>query len=70
MARSGSVPPATSSSRRCCIDPSVVDPADVEMLQDLLLAALRDVVEQAHTEAAGALGDFDIGGGLGGLLGQ
>ena len=49
------------------IDPSVVDPEDVDMLQDLLLAALRDVVERAHTEAADALGDFDIGGGLGGL---
>ncbi len=52
------------------IDPSVVDPTDVDMLQDLLLAALRDVVERAHTEAADALGSFDIGGGLGGLLGQ
>ncbi len=52
------------------IDPSVVDPADVDMLQDLILAALRDVVEQAHAGAADALGDLDIGGGLGGLLGQ
>jgi DNA-binding YbaB/EbfC family protein len=47
------------------IDPAVVDPDDVEMLQDLLLAALRDVVDQAHAEAAGALGDFDIGDLLG-----
>jgi DNA-binding YbaB/EbfC family protein len=48
------------------IDPSIVDPDDIEMLQDLILAALRDVVDQAHAEAAGALGSFDIGG----LLGQ
>jgi DNA-binding YbaB/EbfC family protein len=48
------------------IDPSIVDPDDVEMLQDLILAALRDVVDQAHAEAAGALGGFDLGG----LLGQ
>jgi len=48
------------------IDPSVVDPADVELLQDLILAAVRDVVEQAHAEAANALGGFDLGG----LLGQ
>ena len=65
MAPFGCGPRAISSSRRCHIDPSVVDPDDVEMLQDLLLAALRDVVEQAHAEAAGALGDFDIGGLLG-----
>jgi DNA-binding YbaB/EbfC family protein len=48
------------------IDPSVIDPDDVEMLQDLVLAAIRDVVDQAHAEAAGALGGFDLGG----LLGQ
>ena len=66
----GCGPPATSSSRRCSIDPSVVDPADIEMLQDLILAALRDVVEQAHAEAAQALGGMDVGGDLGGLLGQ
>jgi DNA-binding YbaB/EbfC family protein len=51
------------------IDPSVVDPADVELLEDLVLAAVRDVVEQAHAEAAQALGGVDLGGGLGGLLG-
>ena len=28
------------------IDPSVVDPADVETLQDLVLAALRDATRQ------------------------
>ncbi len=28
------------------IEPSVVDPADVEMLQDLVLAALRDAARQ------------------------
>jgi DNA-binding YbaB/EbfC family protein len=51
------------------IDPSVVDPDDVDLLQDLILAALRDVVAQAHTEAAQVLGGIDLGGGLGGLLG-
>jgi DNA-binding YbaB/EbfC family protein len=43
------------------IDPSVIDPEDIEMLQDLILAALRDVVDQAHAEAAGALGGVDLG---------
>jgi DNA-binding YbaB/EbfC family protein len=48
------------------IDPSIVDPGDTEMLQDLILAAIRDVVDQAHAETAGALEGFDLGG----LLGQ
>jgi DNA-binding YbaB/EbfC family protein len=52
------------------IDPSVVDPEDVDLLQDLILAAVRDVVEQAHAEAADALGGFDLGSGLGGLFGE
>ncbi len=30
------------------IDPKVVDPEDVEMLQDLILSAIRDGLEQAH----------------------
>lgn len=30
------------------IDPSAVDPADVEILQDLVLAALSDASRQVH----------------------
>ncbi len=30
------------------IDPQVVDPGDVEMLQDLVLSAFRDAVEQSE----------------------
>jgi DNA-binding YbaB/EbfC family protein len=54
------------------IDPSVVDPEAVDLLEDLVLAAVRDVVEKAHSEAADALGGLDLGdlGGLGGLLGR
>jgi nucleoid-associated protein EbfC len=47
------------------IDPSVVDPADIDLLQDLILAAVRDVVEQVQAEAAQAMGGFDLGGLLG-----
>ena len=52
------------------IDPSVVDPGDVEMLQDLVLAAVRDGVEKASSLASSALGSAGLGGipGLGGLL--
>jgi DNA-binding YbaB/EbfC family protein len=49
------------------IDPSVVDPADVEMLQDLLLAAMRDAVSRASELNRQALGGLGLGGGIEGL---
>ncbi len=48
------------------IDPSVVDPADVEMLQDLVLAGVRDALAKVNELNAQAMGGF--GGALGGLL--
>jgi DNA-binding YbaB/EbfC family protein len=33
------------------IDPSVVDPDDVEMLQDLVVAAVNDALEESRTLA-------------------
>ncbi|HMC40541.1 MAG TPA: YbaB/EbfC family nucleoid-associated protein [Acidimicrobiales bacterium] len=52
------------------IDPSVVDPSDIEMLEDLVLAAVRDGFEQASRLATSALGGAGLAGlpGLGGLL--
>lgn len=50
------------------IDPAALD--DVEMLQDLVLAAVRDAVEKAHALASDALGG--LGGGsldIKGMLG-
>lgn len=49
------------------IDPSAVDPSDVEMLQDLVLAAIRHGVEQANHLQAGSLdlGGLDVGSLLG-----
>jgi DNA-binding YbaB/EbfC family protein len=35
--------------RRIKIDPKIVDPADTEMLEDLILAAHRDAREKADT---------------------
>lgn len=51
---------------------SAVDPSDVEMLEDLVLAALNDAVSQAGELVEGPdLGGLDLGGmDLGGLLGQ
>jgi DNA-binding YbaB/EbfC family protein len=60
--------------RSVTIDPSVLEAGDVEMLQDLVLAALRDLTSaaaRAQREVAGPLGDLgglDLGA-LGGMLG-
>ncbi len=52
------------------IDPSVVDPADVETLSDLVLAAVRDAREQVAKATAERMGPLAQGiGGLGGALG-
>jgi nucleoid-associated protein EbfC len=58
------------------IDPDAVDPEDVELLQDMVLAAVNEAMRQAdqvREKAQGAAqGDFDPSamlGDLGGLLG-
>ena len=56
------------------IDPAAVDPDDVEMLQDLVLAAVRDAVGKVEAASQAAMGGLEMGdlgdlGGLGGLLG-
>ncbi len=50
------------------IDPQAVDPADVEMLEDLVLAALHDVAHRVAELSQESLGQLGLGG-LGGLLG-
>ncbi len=61
--------------RSVTIDPSAVDPDDVEMLQDLILAALHDAVGRANelAQASNPMAGFDLGsldlGGLGAGLG-
>jgi DNA-binding YbaB/EbfC family protein len=66
--------------RSVTIAPDAVDPDDVEMLQDLVLAALHDAMAHINELAAEAnpmagmdLGSLDLGGldlgGLGGMLG-
>lgn len=49
------------------ISPDVVDPEDVEMLEDLVLAAVRQALDAASEAAAQSLGG--VGGGLEGLIG-
>jgi len=47
------------------IDPKVVDPDDVESLEDLVVAAIRDGVTQAQELQQSTMGP--LAGGLGGL---
>jgi nucleoid-associated protein EbfC len=47
------------------IDPEAVDPDDVELLQDMVLAAVNEAVRSAQELASSKLGG--IAGGLGGL---
>ena len=61
---------AAGEIRAVQIDPKVVDPSDVETLQDLIVCALTDAADnaaQAQAEAmgplAGGLGDLTGGGG-------
>ncbi len=51
------------------IAPEVVDPEDVEMLEDLVVAAVRQALEAATGAAADQLGGLTGGLNLGGLLG-
>lgn len=50
------------------IDPQVVDPEDVEMLQDLILAAVNEGLDRAQALAAERLGALTSGLDLRGLL--
>jgi nucleoid-associated protein EbfC len=47
------------------IDPQAVDPEDVELLQDMVLAAVNEGVRSAQSLAESKMGG--IAGGLGGL---
>ena len=48
------------------LDPSVVDPEDIETLQDLVVAAVRDAAHNAQAVAAAKMGPLSAGmGGMG-----
>jgi DNA-binding YbaB/EbfC family protein len=56
------------------IQPELLDPAEIEMLQDLLVAAINSAIEESQAMAAkrmenltGGMGLNDILSGLGGL---
>ena len=49
------------------INPDVVDPDDVEMLEDLILSAVNEALRQADEMANGAMSRI-AGGSLGGMF--
>ena len=50
------------------LDESVVDPDDIEMLEDLIMAAINDGYAKADKVYEEKMGKFGNMGGLGGLL--
>jgi len=50
------------------IDPEVLDPDDVEMLEDLIVAAVNEAVERSQQLAAERIGQLTGGLGLPGLM--
>ena len=50
------------------IKPEVVDPNDVEMLEDLILTAISEGTKKADEIVEAEMGKFNIPGGLNGLF--
>lgn len=50
------------------LDESVVDPTDVEMLEDLIMAAINDGYSKADKVYGEKMGKYGNMGGLGGML--
>ena len=53
---------------RLTIDPEAVDPEDVEMLQDMIVAAVNEAMRKAQAESAATMGKLTGGLNLGGPL--
>lgn len=51
------------------IDPAAVDPGDVEMLEDLILAAVNDALKKSQEMASAAMAEVAGGFNLPGLPG-
>ena len=63
----------TGDLKKVSISPDVVDPDDVEMLEDLVVAAVVEATRMAQELAQERMGGLTAGldiGGLGGLLGS
>ena len=59
----------THEIKSISIDPQVIDPDDVEMLEDLIIAAVNEAIRQVNEKREASLSAIAPGmGGLGGLL--
>ena len=60
----------TSTLKSIAIKPDVVDPDDIDMLQDLVVAAVNEALKAASDKSQSQMSAITggIGGGLGGLL--
>ena len=50
------------------VNPEAVDPEDVEMLQDMVIAAVNEAMRKAEAEAAASMSKLTGGLNLGGLF--
>ena len=53
---------------RVTIDPEAVDPDDVEMLQDMVVAAVNEAMRKAESDSAASMSRLTGGLNLGGLF--
>ena len=53
---------------RLSIEPDAVDPEDVEMLQDMVIAAVNEAMRKAETDASASMSKLTGGLNLGGLF--
>ena len=71
-AAGGGVVSATVTGKRVLesltIDPDAVDPEDVEMLQDMVVAAANEALRKADAEQAASMSKLTGGLNLGGLF--
>ena len=54
----------THELKNLVIDPEAVDPEDVEMLQDMIVAAVNEAMRSADADAAGTMSKLTGGLGL------
>ena len=69
----GAVEATVSGSKKIVklkLDEEAVDPDDVEMLEDLIVAAVNEALEKVDAESASAMSKFTggMGGGMPGLF--
>lgn len=60
---------ALKQMRGVRIKPEAIDPDDLELLEDMIVAAVNDAMQKADEHAQGKLGGLASGLGMPGLLG-